>query len=88
MDSFFSFLELANELTKKKINCFVAVGLNMRGHAKGLRMKDSESEMVGHSSKDQGRLDCNTLDGQERHQCANIHNPPLERNFCDEQAMR
>jgi hypothetical protein len=51
-------------------------------------MQDSETEMVGHLSKDQGQLDCNTLDGQERHQYANIHVLPQERNFCDEQATQ
>lgn len=39
MASFFSFLNLVNELTKKKINCFGNVGLNMEGMPKDLRCK-------------------------------------------------
>jgi hypothetical protein len=82
MDSFLSFPELVNNLTKQKINWWAKYG----GHAKGLKMQESATEMVGHLSKDQGRLDCNTPDGQDRHQLANIHDLPQERNFCDEQA--
>jgi hypothetical protein len=39
MASFFSFLNLVNELTKKNINWFGNVGLNMEGMPKDLRHK-------------------------------------------------
>ena len=39
LDSSFSFLKLVNELTKKKINCFETVGLNMEGMSKDLSSK-------------------------------------------------
>jgi hypothetical protein len=39
MASFFSFLKLVNKLTKKKINCFGNVGLNMEGMPKDLGCK-------------------------------------------------
>jgi hypothetical protein len=41
--------------------------------------------MGEHLSKDKGQLYSNAMDGQDRHLHANIHDPPQQGNFRDEQ---
>jgi len=58
-EQFISSPELFNDLTKKKT-------VKQEVHIRESKAHESQTEMSGHSSEDQGRLDCNTVDGQER----------------------
>lgn len=77
-DNLFSSPELFNNLTKKKT-------VKQEGHIREPKAHKSQTEISGRSSEDQGWLDCNTVDGQERCLHANIHDLPQEGNFLDEQ---
>jgi hypothetical protein len=68
-DNLFSSPELIHDFTKKKINCCGTVRLNRKGMLEDLICKTVKLRQGGHSSKNLGRLDSNTVDGQERSAC-------------------
>jgi hypothetical protein len=77
MDNYFSSPDLYSNLTKQKINCCGTVQPNCKGVPNDFRSKKWKlkcSDMTAVVS----------MDKCDMHMLTNIHDPPAEGNFCDD----
>jgi hypothetical protein len=84
MDSFFSSLDIFDDLHTEDINCCGTVSQNCKGMPRGFDSKTLKLKQDDNTWQGDMYPDSNDVDRQNVHILTNMHRPMAEGNFCDE----